>query len=1323
MPFGLPFLGSMARRAIPLTAIAAAPLILLIGTLAVLHAQSSPTISIELSPHNSVPQNTAITATVTLSNLDPTDYSSLVFRADTTKYGTPITDEHSDCLGEDTNTDITVDVDAGSEEFELRVHKSCAAHIFGHYELDLTLFKLDSMAPGGRVELATESTRFAMNRYLTIGEPTATPPAPDTRAWLDPDPTTFDIYVGEWHFFQNRANILLYLNDHLGVKGFGDEDYQLVAPGEGRPSRTVEEACGNQPGTIVHWRRAINQGLWIAACKPGNATITLRHETDAVEFLTTNYDFQALARSGNSAPQFQSGTDARTVPENTPSGVDIGAPVTATDADNDTLTYTLGGRDGSSFAIVSSSGQLQTRNALNHETKSSYVVTVSVRDNKNDDGNSDTAIDDTITVTITVENLDELGTVTVSPAQPYIGRTSTARLNDPDDAVANVAWRWEASSDGSAGWADISGAASATYTPVSADLTRYLRASVTYDDGQGTGKSGQTAATPAVREAPVATPPPPPPPPPLNRSAKFTDGSTTDRSIAENMPSGTNIGDPVAARDPEDDTLTYSLGGADAEPFDIDAATGQMLTKSPLDYEAKANYSVILSVSDGKSSSGGASNSNDVSITVTITVENLDELGMVTVSPAQPYVGRMSTARLTDPDGALVGMTWQWERSSDRSTGWADISGAASATYTPVSADLSRYLRARVAYDDGHGTGKSGQTAATPAVREPPVATPTPVPPPVATSQPVSRPRSSSSSSRRSSPSNRAPEFEDGNSTTRSISENSPAGRTIGDALEATDRDRDTLTYSLGGDDAEFFDIDSLTGEILTRDPLDYEDQAGYTVIVSVSDGKNSRDRDDDEEDAYIDVDIYVTNVDEPGAVVLSPDEPLINMAVTAQLADPDGSSDVAWAWERSSDATAWTVIDMAASASFTPSIDDVGNYLRATATYRDNLGPRKTAQSSTGLPATANTVPQFSAGDTFAITVWEHTVTSAVAVDAGKIGDPVTAADTDGDSLTYSMSSIDAPQFAIDSATGQLSLAAGVALDFEVKNLYSLTVSVTDGRDARDDVDSSIDDTIMVHIAIANADEMGFIALSPSGPSVGVAITAFLSDPDGSASGVAWLWERSSDKIVWSAITGALASIYTPITADIGQSLRVRASYSDAQGSSKTVQAVSARAVTEFASRPVFAGTIDGAIIRTVAENTVAGGAVGAPVAAEIVGGGTLTYSLGGRDASTFSIDAATGQIRTATGTVLDYEGVTYIYSVHVTATESAGGSATVGVSIQVTDVDLPRPSGDYDVNNNEAIERDEALAAMADYLKDLLSWEDARTVAGLYSGEGGGG
>ena len=98
----------------------------------------------------------------------------------------------------------------------------------------------------------------------------------------------------------------------------------------------------------------------------------------------------------NFAPVFTEGTSTtRSVAENTASGQNIGATVTATDADtSDTLTYTLGGTDAADFGIVPSSGQLQTSAALNFETKDSYAVTVSVSD-----GNGGA---DSINVTINV---------------------------------------------------------------------------------------------------------------------------------------------------------------------------------------------------------------------------------------------------------------------------------------------------------------------------------------------------------------------------------------------------------------------------------------------------------------------------------------------------------------------------------------------------------------------------------------------------------------------------------------------------------------------------------------------------------------------------------------------------------------------------------------------------------------------------------------------------------------------------------------------------------------------------------------------------------
>ena len=103
----------------------------------------------------------------------------------------------------------------------------------------------------------------------------------------------------------------------------------------------------------------------------------------------------------NSPPAFSATTADRSVAENTAAGQDVGAVLTATDADSDTLTYTLEGADAASFDIVSGSGQIRTKTGVtyNHEAKSTYTVIV-----KADDGNGGTA---TVTVTIAVTDVDE----------------------------------------------------------------------------------------------------------------------------------------------------------------------------------------------------------------------------------------------------------------------------------------------------------------------------------------------------------------------------------------------------------------------------------------------------------------------------------------------------------------------------------------------------------------------------------------------------------------------------------------------------------------------------------------------------------------------------------------------------------------------------------------------------------------------------------------------------------------------------------------------------------------------------------------------------
>ena len=112
---------------------------------------------------------------------------------------------------------------------------------------------------------------------------------------------------------------------------------------------------------------------------------------------------EVISTLANTAPVFTDGASTtRTITENTTAGVNIGTAIAATDADHDVLTYTLGGTDAAAFAIEPTTGQLQTKAALDYETKSAYSVVVTV---------SDGTLTDTITVTITVSDSNESPTV------------------------------------------------------------------------------------------------------------------------------------------------------------------------------------------------------------------------------------------------------------------------------------------------------------------------------------------------------------------------------------------------------------------------------------------------------------------------------------------------------------------------------------------------------------------------------------------------------------------------------------------------------------------------------------------------------------------------------------------------------------------------------------------------------------------------------------------------------------------------------------------------------------------------------------------------
>ena len=123
---------------------------------------------------------------------------------------------------------------------------------------------------------------------------------------------------------------------------------------------------------------------------------------------------------------------------------------------------------------------------------------------------------------------------------------------------------------------------------------------------------------------------------------------------------------------------------------------------------------------------------------------------------------------------------------------------------------------------------------------------------------------------------------------------------------------------------------------------------------------------------------------------------------------------------------------------------------------------------------------------------------------------------------------------------------------DDDLDTAYTVTVTASDGDTppatrSRD-----------VTVTVTNEEEPGVVMLSPLRPRAGMALTASLTDPDGSTSGVAWSWERSTGPTTWAAIDGADSSSYTPVAADAGAYLRATVTYTDGHGAGKSARRVS---------------------------------------------------------------------------------------------------------------------------------------------------------------------
>ena len=717
--------------------------------------------------------------------------------------------------------------------------------------------------------------------------------------------------------------------------------------------------------------------------------------------------------------------------------------------------------------------------------------------------------------------------------------------------------------------------------------------------------------------------------------------------------------------DPEGDSISWDLRGADAALFTIDG--GVLKFRNAPDYEnpkdvdgdltdgddgtvdnlfddtvtpdavaGNNKYNIVIRAIASRDS-GDTGPAETVDTTVTVTVTDVDEKGEVVISWLQPEVGFAITASLTDPDGAETAITWAWKVSKvepavlliGNPKHWGPAPGTATdESYTPADIGTEgRYLRVTAMYTDRNGSGKTAWMRS-------------------------AYPVQAADGGRE----NGSPDFV-AEKVDRSVAETAAVGADVNPPVTAPtggSSAKDTLTYGLrafvdndvgstGLDvpdtavaDAAAFNIDKASGQITLAAKLDFESRSDgkYVVVATVTDPSGLND----------DVVVVITAEDRNEDPVLS------------------GRSEL-------------TIdeIDSGAEDAANPDFD--GN-------------PEPEEQT----PAVA-------------------TVNVYNVVDE----------DSRAETQSWDLKGVDAGEFQLISTVGRTLVFRNQPdyenpTDADGDNVYKVTVVTLDGDGGRAEFD--------VCIAVTNINEIGKITLRDEDgnelnqPYAHGPITADLTDPDGGVTDadVEWVWSRSQNDPPTDDPTAvdpaATSDTYTPTNADTGYFLSVTATYMDAKNDAptdppdseaRTAKVTAAFAVLEvedkgqdpaFPEYPEDGIGADGTVTVEVAENSPSGTYVGEAILAAVDPdkGTTLIYTLGGDDAALFDRVVNTRQIqivvakplvRAGTGdgsdpemdaiydlADLDHEGDKKTYTVMLKASDGNDDTddATITVTITVT-------------------------------------------------------
>jgi hypothetical protein len=305
------------------------------------------------------------------------------------------------------------------------------------------------------------------------------------------------------------------------------------------------------------------------------------------------------------------------------------------------------------------------------------------------DGGGNGTSDNTSKVTVT--SLNDGPTNSVLPAISGMALVSglltatSGTWSDVDPGASlSYSYQWHRATDGSGtNAAAIGGATGNSRTLTTADAHKYLRVTVTANDGQGSSTQSASSAWTAVSNSG-----------PANAALPVISGLV--------VMGGAITGSSGTWNDADGDALSYSYqwyratDGAGTGATAIPAATTSGYTVASPDAHKYLRVKVTANDGEGGSQSAGSSWTQ-----VANTAPSFTDSPAVSGNSLVGQVLSLIGTATSDPDGDTVNLSYQWQSDGNA------ITGATGATYQLTPGEAGKSVTCQVTADDGQGAPNS----------------------------------------------------------------------------------------------------------------------------------------------------------------------------------------------------------------------------------------------------------------------------------------------------------------------------------------------------------------------------------------------------------------------------------------------------------------------------------------------------------------------------------------------------------------------------------------------------------------------------------------